>query len=463
MTITYHRPTLYPKQSAAFFAPSRFAVCEATTKAGKTVGAMAWLLEQALIHGAPGRNYWWIAPQYEQAGIAYERYKRGLPPDVIARTLGTFPQRIVFTNGASMSFRSADKPDSLYGEDVHAAAVDEYTRAPAAVLPAVMSVTTATTGPVRFIGNVVGRGSWGYTLARSAESGADPDWSYSKLSCIDAIEGLREIGETDAADRLHASVEAARATLTADEFRMLYLAEAPEDDANPIDMRRLDQCTTTRSERPTRAYGLDLARVRDYTELVGLDDQCQWTTHWRHRGGEWSSIVRMIRDRVGPTTPVLCDSTGVGDAIVESLSEAGVNVVGFKFTAQSRRALLSRLVTAINGATVSLPREVAVQCEALRAEYTASGVQYVVPEPMHDDGVMSLALAVRCWDETVGVVALPSSTVHASGDRDVVTFRMTAPHILEQRPAPVLETHEEFALSAVPHATPTFGALGAGW
>jgi hypothetical protein len=461
---TYQRPILYPKQEAAVFNDARYAVCEATTKSGKTISAMAWLLEQALIHGGPGRNYWWVAPQYEQAGIAFERYKRGLPASVVKRSIGTFPQRLVLANGASLSFRSADKPDSLYGEDVHDAVVDEYTRAPATTLAAVMSVTTATGGRIRFIGNVVGRSSWGFSIARNAEAGAD-DWHYSKLSCIDAIDGLREIGQHEAADRLHASVEAARATLQPDEFRMLYLAEAPEDDTNPIDMRKLDAATVPASDRPTKAYGLDLARIRDYTELVGLDDQCQWTTHWRHRGGEWATIVRMIRDRVGTTVPVLCDSTGVGDAIVEDLSAAGVNVVGYKFTGPSRRALLSRLVTAINNGTVSVPAPVKPQLEALTATYTAAGVQYVVPEPMHDDGMMALALAIRCWDETVGVAAAPASVVHPNADRDVVTLKMTAPWELERRPARTVTIDEEIAAMLRPDATHTtsFGALGAGW
>jgi hypothetical protein len=460
----YQRPILYPKQSDAFFTASRFGVCEATTKAGKTVGAMAWLLEQALIHGGPGRNYWWVAPQYEQAGIAFERYKRGLPASVVKRAVGTFPQRLTLANGASISFRSADKTDSLYGEDVHAAAVDEYTRAPAAVHAAMLSVTTATQGPIRYIGNVVGRGSWGYAIARAAEAG-EPDWHYSKLSCVDAIAGLREIGQADAADRLELSVEQARATLQPDEFRMLYLAEAPEDDTNPIDMRKLDAAVVPASERPTKAYGLDLARIRDYTELVGLDDQCQWTTHWRHRGGEWATIVRMIRERVGTSVPVLCDSTGVGDAIVEDLSAAGVNVVGYKFTGPSRRALLSRLVTAINNGTVSVPAPVKPQLEALTATYTAAGVQYVVPEPMHDDGMMSLGLAIRCWDETVGVAAAPASVVHPSADRDVVTLKMTAPWELERRPARVVSVDEEIAALMRPDAghAHSFGALGAGW
>jgi hypothetical protein len=51
--VKYTRPWLYPKQEAAIFNSSRYAVIEASTKAGKTVGCMVWLAEQAMA-GRPG-------------------------------------------------------------------------------------------------------------------------------------------------------------------------------------------------------------------------------------------------------------------------------------------------------------------------------------------------------------------------------------------------------------------------
>jgi len=40
------RSKLYAKQEAAIFAPERYAVIEASTKAGKTVGCLVWLAEE---------------------------------------------------------------------------------------------------------------------------------------------------------------------------------------------------------------------------------------------------------------------------------------------------------------------------------------------------------------------------------------------------------------------------------
>ena len=77
-TATYNRPWLAPYQLEALFCAERYAVVEATTKAGKTAGCMVWLTERAMA-GRPGQNFWWVAPIRDQAKIVYRRLKRSLP------------------------------------------------------------------------------------------------------------------------------------------------------------------------------------------------------------------------------------------------------------------------------------------------------------------------------------------------------------------------------------------------
>src|ERR1017187_1296897 len=85
LQVEYVRPWLYPKQEHAIFYPrdpsgaiARFSLIEAATKTGKTVGCIAWLFEQALF-GKDGQNYWWVAPVYVQAKIAFSRMKAAFP------------------------------------------------------------------------------------------------------------------------------------------------------------------------------------------------------------------------------------------------------------------------------------------------------------------------------------------------------------------------------------------------
>ena len=102
-------------------------------------------------------------------------------------------------NGATVAFKSGEKPDNLYGEDVYACVIDEATRLREESWHAIRSTMTATRGPMRIIGNVKGRKNWAYILARRAEIG-DRDWHYAKLTAYDAADaGVIEASEIEQA------------------------------------------------------------------------------------------------------------------------------------------------------------------------------------------------------------------------------------------------------------------------
>ena len=166
--VSYRRPSLYPKQQKAIFCPERYGIIEGSTKCGKTVACIAWILEQAM-QGKPGQSYWWISPVYPQAKIAFRRLKRGLPENLYSANESELT--ITLVNGSIISFKSAEKPDNLYGEDVYAAVLDEASRMREEAWFAIRSTLTATRGHIRIIGNVKGRRNWAYRLARRAEGG----------------------------------------------------------------------------------------------------------------------------------------------------------------------------------------------------------------------------------------------------------------------------------------------------
>jgi phage terminase large subunit-like protein len=168
---TYQRPWLYDKQRDAIFCDERYGIVEASTKSGKTVGCIIWLTEQAMM-GKSGQNFWWVAPIFGQAKIAFRRLIRSLPRHVYK--INYSEMTVTLANGAIIWFKGADNGDSLYGEDVHAAVIDEATRCKVESWYAVRSTLTATKGPIRIIGNVKGRKNWAYRIARRAQAGA-PD------------------------------------------------------------------------------------------------------------------------------------------------------------------------------------------------------------------------------------------------------------------------------------------------
>lgn len=388
----YSRPALYPAQRDAIFdardvngQPARYALIEASTKAGKTSGCIAWLLEQAVVLGAPGRNFWWVAPVHKQAEIAFERMKRGLPKGIY--TKNDSEKFIALPNGAIISFRSAEKPDNLYGDDVFAAVIDEASRCREASWHAVRSTLTATRGPIRIIGNVRGRANWHFKMARRAEAG-EPGMAYARLTAYDAVAG----GVLDIEE-----IEDAKRTLPEAVFRELYLAEPSDDDTSPFGLRHIAACVVPElSTAQTICIGGDLAKSVDWTVLLGLDKRRHMTGLERWQKVPWSSTSERILATVGKV-PTLLDSTGVGDPIVEGLTAKRRNIEGFKFTSSSKQQLMEGLAVAIQSHDLGLLKgsPVVAELENFEYVYTRTGVRYSAPEGYHDDCVMALALAVE--------------------------------------------------------------------
>ena len=386
---TYNRPWLADYQLDALFTADRYSVTEATTKSGKTVGAMVWLTEQAM-GGKPGQNVWWVAPTFAQAKIVYRRLKAALPHDTY--TPSETEQKLTLINGAHIWFKGADKPDSLYGEDVYAAVIDEASRCKPDAWHAVRSTLTATGGPIRIIGNVRGRKNWAYDLARKAQAG-EPGMHYAKITAYDAVKA----GILKAAD-----VDDAKAMLPPAVFQELYMAEASDDAGNPFGLDAIRACVADMSTAAPVAWGWDLAKSVDYTCGVGLDASgavCRF--EWFQK--PWEETIDTIVQATGSVL-ALVDSTGVGDPVLEALQKRGRETsgrfAGQKFTSQSKQQLMEGLAVAIQQKLIHFPAGVLVnELETFEYEYHRTGVSYSAPSGLHDDAVCALALAVQQWQQ----------------------------------------------------------------
>lgn len=391
--IEFVRHPLYPMQAAIIDDPARFTITEATTKAGKTMSHIEWLLERAQLH-ARG-NLWWVATVSGTAAIAYRRTvdrlrgfldsggkKIQVGEMIPFRKHNT--ERWIDVFGARVWFKSAEKPDNLYGEDVYDAVGDEITRWRQEAWFALYTTLSATGGGAKLIGNVKGRRNFAYMLARKAEAG-EPDWGYHRLTADDAIEG----GVLDAG-----IVAQAERDLPPAVFKELYKAQASDDEGNPFGAREIDACQIPElAAGPAVVYGLDLAKKTDWCVLTGLNAAGRECVHQRWQG-PWRDTIKRVRRDVG-STPCLVDSTGVGDPILEALQADGaVNFTGYVFSSPSKQRLMEGLAAAISGPEIWIASVATLsELRSFEYEYTRTGVRYSAPAGMHDDCVMSLALA----------------------------------------------------------------------
>jgi hypothetical protein len=396
--LTYQRPKLYPKQREFIDCKARYTIVEASPKTGKTVGCMLWLIELALA-GKPGYNYWWVAPTLNVAGIAFRRMQiwlktSGIPQSAYRVNLSS--GSIQFAHGTQIWFKGSDKPDTLYGEDVYAAVMDEATRCKTESWPAVRSTLTATGGHVKIIGNIRGRRNWAYKLARKAQAG-EPNMAYFALTAYDAVEG----GIYDVAE-----IEDARSVLADAIFRELYLLEPSDDQGNPFGFNFINAAYTEEfSEDTTSVFGVDLARggklnketglgVGDWTVVLGMNQQGHPTSMDRWQA-PWDIAEDRILDIVG-NTESLIDSTGVGEGIVAHLQQYHGNIEGFVFTSPSKQQLIELLVKDLQQGRVRIVGEIAKnEFESFEYEYTRTGVVYAAACGDNDDVVCAYALANR--------------------------------------------------------------------
>jgi len=219
LDIEIERPKLADYQEDILYNDARFTITEACTKVGKTFSHIYWIYEQAHADwNKPNYNHWWVAPVYNQAKIAFNRMKNKVVQTGVYKINES---NLIITTpiGTHIHFKSADKPDNLFGEDVYSIVFDEAPRAKVEAFYALRTTITSTKGKMKMIGNFGGLANWMHQLKVKAKS--DPQYYYKK---INAWDGVRE-GILDEEEVIQAQKD-----LPAKVFKQLYLAEEQESD-----------------------------------------------------------------------------------------------------------------------------------------------------------------------------------------------------------------------------------------
>jgi len=395
---------LYRKQHAALFDPRRIVCIESTTKAGKTVGALAWQFKK-LMESPEGDDWdhWWVAPSYAQAKMAYrlawKHFFRSSPAtpnrpariklDAAGATQNKSELTITAPNGARWTFKTAENPDLLYGEAVYSVVIDEASRCKDAAITACRSTTTVTRGQMRLIGNVRGRHNLHYQWSRKGEAG-EPGFGYHRITADDAVA---------AGVFRRSDVNAARRAMPHAVFRELYYCEPSDDGANPFGLKHIaacvDRCGGKLAPGPVRVWGFDYARNTDWCVLVGLNQKREVCAFERWHGEPAYSRERLVSFVKPSRAPLMLDSTGMGDHLVDDVHQRGIVVEGYHLTGPSKQHLVEGLTLAIQShATTVLDGPHKAEMESFEYSLSKSrNVMFSAPPGAHDDCVIAHALA----------------------------------------------------------------------
>lgn len=378
---------------------ARFRVLACGRRWGKTEAGSADIVRR-IYEGKTSRQLA-VAPTLEQVRLVFERVKWMLAMVGVAFTAVQTPHPTirVYEGGNRkgsvihvVDARSGYEADYLRGRGADHVLIDEAAFVPESlIIEVAMPMLATTEGRMTLISTPRGRNHFYrfFLMGVRGESGfwsrSAPSWE-NPLVSGDYLRLQREI-------------------LTDRAFRTEYGAEFLDSASSVFSSEALDFALQADpvSSGPV-VLGVDWARYRDFTAVVCVRGtrqraEVQWVQQWNR--ARWIESVHRVAELACATeaTRVICDTTGVGDAVTEELRLLlpSVAIEGFVFTRRSKTDLIENLVWLLERGKLRLLGESSLlrQLEHFEVVLDERGVRYGGGGGYGDDLVCALALA--CW------------------------------------------------------------------
>ena len=376
---------LHPAQMEIHNSAARFKVVSAGRRFGKTRLAV---LECINIANEGGRA-WWVSPSYKTSEVGW-RPLRFICRQIEGADIRLGDRQVSFPNGGLVAVRSADNPDSLRGEGLDFVVMDECAfMKREAWTEAIRPALSDRLGGALFISTPKGRNWFWEAWQRGArhEEGWQ-SWIYptSANPFIDPAE-----------------IEAAKRDLPEIIYRQEYLAEFIESDGGVF--RRVQEAAVLEPTEPVagRQYiaGVDVASSIDYTVVTVMDVESKEMVYMdRFNRVDYPVLIdrlAAVYDRWHLDTMII-EANSIGKPVIDHLIERNLAIVPFTTTNATKQTVIQGLQSAFEHGNIRIIDDPVLVGELLSFESkrNASGsFSYSAPDGMHDDCVMSLAIA---WD-----------------------------------------------------------------
>jgi phage FluMu gp28-like protein len=376
LTIDVTLPKPHDAQRVVLDSAARFRVLKCGRRWGKSLISQSISVE----YGIEKKKVAYITPTYQLGKVFFQELIKELPSKILTKNEADLV--INFITGGSIRFFTGERLDNMRGLKFHLAIVDEASYI--ANLEdgwnnAIRPTLTDYKGKAIFLSTPKGRNFFYSLFMRHGE----PDWEAFSFSTYD--NPFIDPKEIDDAKR-----QLPRAV-----FEQEYMANPMENAANPFGSDNIRACIKPLSKLPTMYYGIDLAKSVDWTVIIGLDKNGDVSYYQRFQK-DWKQTKDFILT-IDRSKPVLIDSTGVGDAIVEDIQKSFQKMTGFKFSSSSKQQLMEGLASSIHKNEISVLSGVMQdELEIFEYRYTSTGVKYTAPDGFHDDTVIALALSDKC-------------------------------------------------------------------
>ena len=380
-------PRPHASQAAVLASRRRYNVLCCGRRWGKTTIAMDCIVRQCLPPNGQrgkGRPVAWFAPTYRLLSDAWRQLEYALDPIILSSKTC---ERMELRGGGSIDGWSLDKPDAGRGRAYAAAVVDE-----AALIKdlerawqqSIRPMLNDYQGEAWFLSTPKGIANYFHSLYQLGQSERASWASWQKPTRENPFIRPEEI-------------EAAREDLTDLAFAQEYLAQFVSW-AGAV-FRRIQDAIQPITLEPAAMIGVDWGRTGDSTVFTALSAAGHLVASDRFRGIEYVMQRQRLKEfwvRNGARCWIVAENNSIGGPVVEQLRADGLPVVGFNTTSVSKASIIQGLALAFERNVIRIPNDPVLigELQAFEGKPSPSGAtRYGAPAGIHDDCVMSLAIA----------------------------------------------------------------------
>lgn len=389
-------PMPHPGQRYVRENARRFTWLSAGRRWRKTTLAMTICIEEAL----KGKSIVWGAPVYDQVRTCWDETVHAAP------TVGRFSksEMTVHIGKGRIIYRSLDNQDNVRGKTADGVVIDEVADVnPLAWYEVLRPMLIDTNGWSWGIGTPRGR-NWFWTEFMGAADKPDTSAFQAPTLGVAIVDGklIRKPHPLENPNIPFAELENLFRTMPERSFRQEILAEFI-DDGGGVFRRVREAATATRQDGAQDGHlyvmGCDWARSFDATvftimdattsEVVYVDRMLD--TDYRLQ----TSRLRALAERFN-VAQIVAEQNSMGGPLVEQLLNEGLPVLGFVTTNASKAQIIDALALAFERGDIRIIDDATLiaELQAYESERLPGGLlRYGAPEGMHDDCVISLALA----------------------------------------------------------------------
>ena len=366
--------------------PAKVKVLCAGRRWGKSVLGGVLTMNVVRQHGRVA----WVVPTYKNGRGLWRWARQVAAPLRSVFDISKTERTITTSRGGFFGIYSADNVDSIRGEWFHLVVIDEAARvAEDDYADAIMPTLADADGDVILISTPKGK-NWfwkEWVRGQSPEHGHMRSWQAPSAD--------------NPSPRIRKAAHDARDRVPERTYQQEWLAQFVDDGSI---FRGVHDCATAapqaRQEGHSYVMGCDWGKYNDYTVLTVIDA----TTHQMVALDRFNQIdytlqlgrVQALAERYQPEV-IIAEKNSIGDPILERLYyEHSLPVQPFNTTNASKAKVIDALSLAFERRSIGILNDPVLigELQAFEAERLPGGLlRYSAPDGMHDDTIISLALA----------------------------------------------------------------------